>query len=91
MDELHMPEPQTRLETFLAGIYNKVSGGSVSEEQIKQAVKEYLDEHPEIVTTVPDGSITTDKLSDEVITDIQSEILSPLSNEEIDSMLNDIF
>lgn len=39
------------------------SGGSVTDEQVNTAVSAWLTEHPEATTTVADGSITPDKLS----------------------------
>lgn len=39
------------------------SGGSVTDEQVNTAVSAWLAEHPEATTTVADGSITPDKLS----------------------------
>lgn len=41
--------------------------GQPTDEQVGSAVSAYLDEHPEATTTVQNGSITEEKLSDSVI------------------------
>ena len=80
-----------------------VSGGKVTEwefgeaggadpEVIEQAVTDWLDEHPEAVTTVEDGSITFPKLHDDVAEAIndkapaitgQTELKNTFSSEEL--------
>ena len=39
---------------------------SPSDEQVSNAVSDWMDEHPEAITTVADGSVTVDKLNDEL-------------------------
>lgn len=39
------------------------------EERITEAVDDYLNEHPELIASIPDGSITTLKLDDSAVTD----------------------
>lgn len=51
---------------------NNGSGeSSVDPEVIIQAVNDYLDDHPELTTTVQDGSITKAKLNNEVLSSIE--------------------
>ena len=47
--------------------------GQHMDEQISNAVSGWLDEHPEATTTVQDGSITQEKLSDELVTKLGLE------------------
>lgn len=46
----------------VAGLIKALGGGGVSTSDISEAVSDYLDDHPELVTTVQDGSITYAKL-----------------------------
>ena len=42
--------------------------GGATDEQVASAVSAWLTEHPEAITTVQDGTITTDKLADAAVT-----------------------
>lgn len=50
----------------------EVGAGGVTDEQIALAVSAWLDDHPEATTVVPDGSITEEKLSEDVRRKIES-------------------
>lgn len=50
----------------------EVGAGGVTDEQISAAVTKWLDAHPEATTAVPDGSITEEKLSEDVRRKIES-------------------
>ena len=51
------------------GIPRGASGsGGATDEQVASAVSAWLTEHPEAITTVQDGAITTDKLADAAVT-----------------------
>ncbi|MBO6268113.1 MAG: CotH kinase family protein [Clostridium sp.] len=53
--------------------------GTPSEEQVSQAVQDYLTEHPDATTSVEDGSISRDKLNDDM-KDRTVVIAEPYSN-----------
>lgn len=42
--------------------------GKPTDDQVAEAVRDWLNEHPEATTTVEDGSISTEKLADEAVT-----------------------
>ena len=56
-----------------------------SAEQMATAINDYLEEHPEAVTTVPDGAITMEKLAEEVQEAIESGG-SGASDERVDTL-----
>ena len=60
--------PMSRNEELLIAI---LESGKLDPDKIKDAVDEWLDEHPEATTTVEDGSITYDKLHSSVTGDIR--------------------
>jgi len=64
-----------------------IAGGGVDPAIIEEKVGEYLDAHPELVTTVQDGSITEAKLATSVL---QKVNLVPSLSDEIDG-INDRF
>ena len=51
----------------ISELKGEIANLNIDEEQIKNVVVTWLDEHPEATTTVQDGSITLDKLNNEVI------------------------
>lgn len=51
-------------------------GGSVTDEQVSSAVSTWLTAHPEATTTVQDGSVTSQKLNDDICS-----ITEPLASE----------
>lgn len=55
--------PMSRNEELLIAI---LESGTLDPDKIKDAVDEWLDEHPEATTTVEDGSITMAKLAEDV-------------------------
>ena len=78
-------EPDVNRELF-----PNIPEGGTSQEQITQAVDEWLENHPEATTTVTDGSITREKLDSELNSYLDSvdNDLSSL-NEDI-SNFNDL-
>lgn len=56
-----LPKPITRKEKYLYELCLKGIGGEISPEEIKNAVTNWLNEHPEATTTVQDGSVTEQK------------------------------
>lgn len=51
----------------------KGASGTATDEQVSVAVSKWLDEHPEATTTVADDSITTKKLADDVLKEIETD------------------
>lgn len=64
-----------------------IAGGGVDPAVIEEKVGEYLDAHPELVTTVQDGSITEAKLATSVL---QKVNLVPSLSDEIDDIGSDV-
>ena len=44
-----------------------IDGGGVSDDEVAQAVSDWIEAHPEAVTTVQDGAITAAKLNADVL------------------------
>ena len=53
----------------IASALEKIDELEDVEERITEAVDDYLNEHPELIASIPDGSITTLKLDDSAVTD----------------------
>lgn len=51
------------------GVWQAIEDAKVTDEQLKEAAEEVLEDHPEWTTTVEDGAITTAKLATGVIDD----------------------
>lgn len=71
-----LPKPITRKEKYLYELCLKGMGGGVSPEEIKSAVANWLNAHPEATTTVLDGSIGFDKFTDALQTKLLSGVCS---------------
>ena len=64
--------------------------GLPTDEQTKEAVSEWLDEHPEVTTTVEDGSLTEEKLSDELkLTTIKNYVTPQMYGAKADGVTDD--
>lgn len=48
----------------------------LSPEEIELAIKQYLDDHPELITSIQDGSITWRKFSDETKKQIRNNVIN---------------
>ena len=83
--------PSTRLEELVYKILRTLNGGSVSPEQVGQAMEEYAQTHPEFFGNIPEGTITRDMLADGVPEQIRDETLRPMSAEEITTIFNRVF
>ena len=69
---------------IVAGLIKALAPG-VDPQVIEQAVTDWLDEHPEATTTVEDGSITEEKLAQDVLAELGEieELKDAIGSEEI--------
>lgn len=72
-----LPKPITRKEKYLYELCLKGIGGEISPEEIKNAVTNWLNEHPEATTTVQDGSITEKKIFSDFLPYIKNDYVTP--------------
>ena len=59
-------DPKTVVEALLL-LGDVISGMGIPDDEIAQAVSDWIDAHPEAVTTVQDGAITAAKLNADVL------------------------
>lgn len=73
----------------VAALIKALGSGGVSSSDISEAVSDYLDDHPELVTTVQDGSITYAKLDSSLkdsvddVSDLKNEIKTNVNASDI--------
>lgn len=72
-----LPKPITRKEKYLYELCLKGIGGEISPEEIKNAVTNWLNEHPEATTTVQDGSVTEQKIFSSFLPYIKKDYITP--------------
>lgn len=60
-------KPRDVIEALLL-LADVIQSGTIPEDEIEQAVSDWLDAHPEATTTVQDGSITAAKLNADLLT-----------------------
>lgn len=91
--EGELPRPVTREEKIQMAIYNRLGEMNISSssESAGQTIEEYVREHPDFWSNIPDGTITRAKLADGVPEEIRDETLREIDADEVNQIFDSVF